>query len=142
MEHVKKEITVKVQVNLSPHIVWEYWTNPEHIVNWNCASDDWHTPTAVNDLQQGGWFRWRMEAKDRSAGFDFEGRYDEIVPNEKIVYTMADSRKVKILFTNVDNNTLIIETFDTENLNPADMQRAGWQAILDRFKYYVELNEK
>lgn len=142
MEHRSEKITVQVQVNLPPHIVWEYWTNPEHIVNWNSASDDWHTPTAVNDLRQGGWFRWRMEAKDRSAGFDFEGRYDEIVPNEKIIYTIADGRRVEILFTNVDNNTQIVEVFDAEDQNSIEMQRAGWQAILDKFKYYVELNEK
>lgn len=138
----KERITVQVEVNFPPHVVWKYWTDPKHIVHWNSASDDWHTPTAVNDLRQGGWFKCRMEAKDHSEGFDFEGRYDEIVPKEKIVYTMADGRRVDILFRNVGNNTRITETFDAENQNPVEMQRAGWQAILDRFKYYVELNEK
>lgn len=142
METEKKRITVRVQVNSPPHAVWKYWTDPEHIVHWNSASDDWHTPAGENDLREGGRFRWRMEAKDHSEGFDFEGRYDEIAPDEKIVYTMDDGRRVVILFTVEGNHTGITETFDAESQNPLEIQQDGWQAILDRFKYYVELSEK
>ncbi len=142
MENKKHTITVRVRVIAPLHIVWDYWTDPDHIVNWNAASDDWHTIRAANDLKDGGWFSSRMEAKDGSVGFDFEGRYDEVILNEKITYTLADGRKVKVRFENIDNQTEIVETFEPEHQNSQDMQREGWQAILDRFKYYVELNEK
>ncbi|WP_165020955.1 MULTISPECIES: SRPBCC family protein [unclassified Dysgonomonas] len=142
MERKKVDITVWVLVDISPDIVWRYWNNPAHIVGWNSASDDWHTTNAINDLRVGGYFSSRMEAKDHSMGFDFEGRYDEVVPNKKIAYTLADGRKVKVVFTEVDDKTEITETFDAEGENPVELQREGWQAILNRFKHYVESNEK
>lgn len=137
-----RSITVYVHVHAPLHIVWYYWTEPEHIKNWNAASDDWHTTSAVNDLDVGGSFNYRMEAKDASEGFNFEGKYDNIVPNELIEYTMSDGRHVKVTFEEKDTDTSITETFDAEDSNPVEMQRGGWQAILDRFKYYVEINEK
>lgn len=137
-----RSITVYVHVHAPLHIVWHYWTEPEHIKNWNAASDDWHTASAVNDLDVGGSFNYRMEAKDASEGFNFEGKYDNILPNELIEFTMSDGRHVKVTFEEKDVDTTITETFDAEDSNSVEMQREGWQAILDRFKYYVEINEK
>ncbi|MBK5721844.1 SRPBCC domain-containing protein [Dysgonomonas sp. Marseille-P4677] len=142
MEQKRQSIRVSIKVVAPLHVVWHYWTDPTHIVNWNTASDDWHTVSAVNDLKGGGWFSSRMEAKDGSVGFDFEGRYDEVVPNEKITYTLSDGRKVKVIFKSKGNKTEIEETFQAEDQNSIELQQQGWQAILDRFKYYVELNEK
>ncbi|HSQ44551.1 MAG TPA: SRPBCC family protein [Ginsengibacter sp.] len=131
-------ITVENTINAPVKKVWEYWTMPEHIIHWNNASDDWHTPYAKNDLQVGGKFTARMEAKDGSFGFDFEGKYDAITPQEYIEYTIGDGRKVKIFFTAEDSSTKVKEIFEAENQNSVEMQRAGWQSILDNFKKYVE----
>jgi uncharacterized protein YndB with AHSA1/START domain len=132
------KVTVKATVNAPVEKVWEYWTEPKHITKWNNASDDWHTPIAENDLTVGGKFLTRMEAKDGSFGFDFGGIYDEVKLNELISYTMGDGRKVTITFKTQGNETEVIETFDAETSNPVEMQQAGWQAILDNFKKYVE----
>lgn len=131
-------ITVETVVHSPVEKVWEYWTDPEHIKQWNNASDDWHTPYAENDLQVGGKFVSRMEAKDGSFGFEFSGVYDEVSMNESIAYTMGDGRKVKILFLRQENDTRIIESFEAEETNTVEMQQAGWQAILDNFKKYAE----
>lgn len=133
-------ITIKTTVNATPDKVWRYWTEPDHITNWNFASDDWHSPSATNDLRAGGKFTSRMEAKDGSMGFDFEGVYDEVKPYEHIAYTMADGRKVKVYFKKEGEQTQVTETFDAENQNSIEMQRSGWQAILDNFKKYTESN--
>lgn len=133
-----KKITVKTTVHGPVQKVWEYWTEPKHITKWNNASDDWHTPIAENDLSVGGKFLTRMEAKDGSFGFDFGGIYDEVKLNEVISYTMGDGRKVNVTFKGQGNETEVIETFDAETTNPIEMQQAGWQAILDNFKKYVE----
>jgi len=133
-------ITVTSQVQATPQKVWEMWTTPQHITKWTYASDDWHSPRAENDLREGGQFNTRMEAKDGSMGFDFGGTYDKVIPNELIVYTMGDGRKATVKFSENDNGTYIEETFEAESQNPEDMQRAGWQAILDNFKKYVESN--
>lgn len=133
-------ITVESRVNRPVEKVWEFWTGPEHITKWNNASDDWHTPCAENDLRVGGKFVARMEAKDGSFGFDFEGVYDEVKFNRLIEYTMADGRKVKIVFTSQGNVTSVVESFDAESTNSAEMQKEGWQAILDNFKKYAEIN--
>jgi uncharacterized protein YndB with AHSA1/START domain len=144
LENVKKlaeaKITVTVEAMIQAPVekVWEYWIKPEHIMQWCCASPDWHVPGAENDLQVGGKFLTRMEAKDGSFGFDFCGIYDEVKKNELIAYTMGDGRKVSILFGRYGNTTKIIETFDAEDENPVEMQRGGWQAILDNFKKYTE----
>jgi uncharacterized protein YndB with AHSA1/START domain len=131
-------ITVEANINAPVDKVWEYWSKPEHIVKWNSASDDWHTPRAENDLRTGGKFSSRMEAKDGSFGFDFGGVYDNVVDHQLIEYTMEDNRKVSIRFTSNGNETHVSETFDAEGTHPVEMQRAGWQAILDNFKKYVE----
>lgn len=136
----KTVITIDAVVNAPNSKVWEIWTSPEHIVKWNHASDDWHTTTATNDLKVGGKFNSRMEAKDGSFGFDFWGIYDEIVTNKKIAYTLGDDRKVDVTFTEKDNGVEIISSFEAENENPIDMQKTGWQLILNNFKKYVESN--
>ena len=136
----KTEITVSVIVNAPLQKVWQFWTLPEHIKQWNFASDDWHTPKAENDLRVGGKFLSRMEAKDGSFGFDFWGVYDEIKENELITYTMGDDRKAKIIFINEGNATKVIETFEAENENSIELQQGGWQAILNNFKKYSEGN--
>jgi uncharacterized protein YndB with AHSA1/START domain len=136
----KTSITVETTVKAPVEKVWQFWTLPEHIVKWNNASDDWHTPYAENDPRTGGKFLSRMEAKDGSAAFDFDGMYDEVVINKKIEYTIADGRKVVITFTQTGDECKVSETFDAEETNSLEQQRAGWQSIMDNFKKYVEEN--
>jgi uncharacterized protein YndB with AHSA1/START domain len=136
----KTTITVKATVKAPVEKVWKYWTDAEHVKQWNNASDDWHTPKAENDLRVGGKYNYRMEAKDGSFGFDFWGTYTEIKPNEKISNELGDGRKMSVVFKSNGNETEIEETFETEKQNSAEMQRAGWQAILDNFKKHVETN--
>lgn len=131
-------ITIEAIINAPINKVWNAWNVPEHITQWAFASDEWHCPAAENDLQIGGKFSTRMEAKDGSFGFEFGGIYDEVKTNELIAYTLGDGRKVKIEFINQGDFTKVIETFDPENQNSVEMQQAGWQAILDNFKKYAE----
>ncbi|MHA4847484.1 SRPBCC family protein [Flavitalea antarctica] len=131
-------ITIRTTVNAPVEKVWEAWSKPEHITKWNSASDDWHTPRAENDLRAGGKFSSRMEAKDGSWGFDFEGVYDNVEDFKVIEYTMPDGRKVNVTFTGNGNTTEVVETFDPESENSIEMQRDGWQAILNNFKKYTE----
>lgn len=133
-----ERITIQTTVNAPISDVWKYWTDPRHIVKWNNASDDWHTPTSENDLRVGGKFLSRMEAKDGSFGFDFGGTYTEVDPYRRIAYDMTDERSVEADFTEEDGKTRIVQTFDPERQNSLEMQRQGWQAILDNFKKYVE----
>src|SRR5690349_11288499 len=133
-------ITVQITVNAPVEKVWKYWNSPEAITKWCSATPEWHTPRADNDLRVGGKFSSRMEAKDGSMGFDFGGVYDEVKTNELISYTMGDGRKVDVEFTSNGNETNVVETFEAEEVNPIEMQRGGWQAILDNFKNYVESN--
>lgn len=133
-------ITVETKVQAPLKKVWQYWTVPEHITKWNQASDDWHSPYAENDLRTGGKFLSRMEARDGSFGFDFGGVYDNVKINELIEYTLGDGRKVSVRFTDNGNETRVVEMFEAEDTNPIEMQRGGWQAILDNFKNYVEAN--
>jgi uncharacterized protein YndB with AHSA1/START domain len=133
-------ITIQTTVNAPIEKVWLYFTQPEHIKNWNNASDDWHTPSAQNDLRAGGNFVYRMEAKDGSFGFDFGGTYDVVKENEYLEYTIGDGRKVKASFIGQGTATKVVENFEAETTNSIDMQRTGWQAILDNFKKYTEAN--
>lgn len=118
--------------------VWECWVLPEHITQWNFASDDWCCPKAENDLRVGGRYLARMEAKDGSFGFDFEAIYDEVEPMKKISYVMTDGRRAITNFESFGNEVKLTTEFDPEDQNPIDMQRDGWQSILDNFKKYVE----
>jgi uncharacterized protein YndB with AHSA1/START domain len=139
MEPVKRSsISVKARINAPIGKVWKYWTTLEDIVRWNNATDDWHTPKAVNDLRAGGKFSYRMEAKDGSMGFDFGGTYEKIAINKQIDYTIGDGRKVKIVFSTLGNKTEVLETFEAEDTNSIEMQRSGWQSILNNFKNYAE----
>ena len=133
----EQKITVKASILADSKKVWDYYTLPEHITKWNFATDTWHCPSASNDLRKGGKYVARMEAKDGSFAFDFEAIYDEITDN-KIAYTMTDGRKATIDFIANNNATDVIITFDAEQQNPAEMQKEGWQAILNNFKKYTE----
>ena len=132
------KITVEATVNAPAEKVWEAWTKPEHIVKWNFASDDWHSPWAKADFREGGNFSARMEAKDGSMGFDFGGVYNVIRTNEYIESTMGDGRKIWVTFTKQGNATKVVETFEAESTNSIELQKGGWQAILDNFKKYTE----
>lgn len=134
----KQEITVQAVINSPVEKVWELYTTPEHIMQWNNASDDWHTPRAENDLRVGGKFFSRMEAKDGSVGFDFTGVYNEVKENELISYTMDDGRTVTVKFEEIPETVKITVTFEAESENPVEMQKNGWQAILNNFKKYIE----
>lgn len=131
-------ITVSTTVAAPVSKAWKCWTEPEHIIQWNFASADWHCPKATNDLKEGGKFSATMAARDGSVSFDFEGIYQEVIPEQKISYTMADGRKVSVIFESSENRTTVTETFDPEQLNPVEMQKSGWQAILDNYKLHVE----
>lgn len=133
-------ITIDATVNAPVEKVWKFWTEPGHITKWNFASDDWHSPYAENDLKAGGKSLSRMEAKDGSFGFDFGGVYDEVKTHELIAYTLGDGRKVKIEFSFRGNETKIVEIFEPENVNSIEIQRTGWQSILNNFKKYTERN--
>lgn len=133
-------ITIETIVNKPINEVWEKYTVPKHIMEWNHASDDWYSPFAENDLRVGGAFTYKMAARDGSYSFDFGGVYDEVVKNKKIVYTLGDGRRVVVEFNVLDGRVKIVTTFEAEQSNPLDMQKAGWQAILDNFKKYVDNN--
>ena len=132
------KITVETVVNAALSKVWDAWNDPEDIKQWNSAQDDWHTTRSSVDLREGGKFLARMEAKDGSVGFDFEGTYTRVVPHEAIEYRMSDGREVQVEFVEQAGGVLVRETFDVETENPPELQRDGWQAILDNFGRYVE----
>lgn len=131
------KINIETRIQAPIELVWTCWTLPEHIVNWNHASDDWHTTKAENDLRVGGKFSSRMEAKDGSFGFDFEGIYDRVEQNAHIAYHLEDARTVEVDFMTDGNTTVVREIADPETMNPLEMQVAGWQAILNNFAAYV-----
>lgn len=135
---MSERINVETVVNAPLATVWDSFTDPEAIKAWNSASPDWHTPRAENDLRVGGTFTSRMEAVDGSEGFDFTGTYAEVIPRARIAYVMSDGRTVEIDFTETEDGVHIVETFDPESENPHELQRTGWQSILDNFKKYTE----
>jgi uncharacterized protein YndB with AHSA1/START domain len=132
------KITVETLVRANLESVWDAWNNPDAIKQWNAASDDWHTTRSTVDLREGGKFLARMEARDGSSGFDFEGTYTRVVPQRLIEYRMDDGREVKVQFSDSGDGVLVRETFDAENENDPEVQREGWQAILDNFARHVE----
>ena len=134
----KQPITVQTPVHAPLQKVWELWTDPQAVMAWNYASDDWHTPSATNDLRVGGEFHYRMAARDGSFSFDFTGVYTEVIPETKIAYALGDARNVSVEFQKHGDAVLVTETFDPEETNPIEMQREGWQAILDHFKKHAE----
>ncbi len=132
------KITIETTVSADRKKVWEAYTDPKHIVNWNFASEDWCCPSAENDLRVGGKYKARMEAKDKSFGFDFEAVYTEIIGGEKLVYRIEDGREVTVFFEDGEGKIKVTIVFEAEGQNSEEMQRAGWQAILDNFKAYAE----
>lgn len=138
----RKVLTATATVKAPVEKVWDVWTNPRHIVNWNNASDDWYTPRAENDLRVGGKFLSRMEARDGSFGFDFEGEYSKVEPYKLIEYTMPDERKVRVTFESLGEETRVTEEFEAEETHSPEMQKEGWQAIMNNFKRYAEASGK
>jgi uncharacterized protein YndB with AHSA1/START domain len=132
------KITVETHVNAKPAKVWEAYNNPDDIRQWNTAQDDWHTTRSTVDLREGGKFHSRMEAKDGSQGFDFEGTYTRVVPQKSLEYRMSDGREVQVEFVERAGGVLVKTTFDAETENPPELQREGWQAIQDNFGRHVE----
>lgn len=135
-------ITVQRTVPTTPEKAWDFFTQPHFITQWNFASPDWCCPSATNTLEVGGTFSYRMEAKDGSMGFDFEGVFDVLEPGRELRYRLPDGRKVQVQFESISGGTRIIETFDPENQNSLELQRNGWQAILDNFAALVQRNSK
>ena len=131
-------ITVTNIINAPIEKVWKYWTKEEHVKNWNFAASDWHCPNATNNLQVGGEFHYTMAAKDNSFSFDFWGTYQKIEPEKSIEIILGDGRQMKVGFEPKGASTVVTEQFEPETQNPEEMQKAGWQMILDNFKTYVE----
>jgi uncharacterized protein YndB with AHSA1/START domain len=132
-----EKITITALVEGNKNKAWEHYTLPEHIVQWNFADPSWHCPSASNDLKVGGKYVARMEARDGSFGFDFEAVYTEVVPGERLSYVMWD-RHATVTFEEKEGKTLVTVSFDPETENPVEMQRQGWQAILNNFKSHTE----
>lgn len=134
----RTKIKIETVIARQAHQVWDAWTQPAHITKWNFAADDWCCPSAANDLKVGGRYCARMEAKDGSFGFDFEATYDEVVPLKKLAMTLGDGRSAITTFEQNGDKTKVTTVFEAEDQNPVDLQRDGWQAILNNFKKYVE----
>ena len=133
-------ITVQTKIQASIDKIWDLWTLPEHITQWNAASEDWHTPFAENDLKVGGEFKCTMASKDGTMSFDFMGTYSAILDKKLIAYTIEDGRAVIIVFEELEDGFEVREYFEPESVNSEELQHQGWQAILDNFKRYVENN--
>ena len=136
----KTMITIQATVKAPLSKVWQFWTSPEHITQWNFADVSWHSPHAENDLQVGGKFSYRMEARDGSAGFDFWGIYTAIKEHERIESELGDGRKLSVSFSGSASETKIVESFEAESENSIELQKNGWQAILNNFKKHTEEN--
>src|SRR5690606_10702521 len=134
----KQVIHIEAEVNAPLQKVWDIYNSEEAITQWNQPSPDWHCPSPSNDLRVGGRFKHRMEAKDGSFGFDYEGEYTEVMPYQKIGYRIDDGRNVNISFKELNDKTVLDIDFEAEDENPIEMQKGGWQAILDSFKSYTE----
>ncbi|RZK58820.1 MAG: ATPase [Pedobacter sp.] len=134
------KVTVEATINAPVEKVWKVWNTPSDIIKWNTPDPSWHTPSSENDLRVGGKFKNRMEAKDGSFGFDFEGIYDSVELDKEITYTMGDGRQATTLFSEQDGKTHVTTTFDTETQNDPEFQKQGWQSILNSFVRYVESN--
>ena len=139
MTNMDNKITVIATVNADIKKVWDYYTNPKHIVNWNFADPSWHCPTATNDMKVGGIYNARMEAKDGSYGFDFEAVYTQIQDGKNFTYEFG-GRQATVEFKDQNNQTEVVLTFDPESENQIEAQKNGWQAILNNFKNYTESN--
>jgi len=139
-EKMSNKIVVTATVHAAIGKVWDDYTNPEHIIRWNFADPSWQCPSASNDMRVGGKYSARMEAKDGSFGFDFEAVYNEVIEGERFTYTMPNGRQASVVFKKDGDQTEVTVTFDPETEHPLEMQKNGWQAILDNFKKYTESN--
>jgi uncharacterized protein YndB with AHSA1/START domain len=137
-----EKITISVIMDTSLSQAWKALTTPSSITKWNFASDDWCCPRAINDLRIDGSFNYRMESTDGKVGFDFGGKYSKVIPESRIEYILGDDRKVSIEFRAIGNKTEVVETFDAEKENSLDLQKTGWQAILNNFKKHAEQQEQ
>ncbi len=135
---MSEKISIQARIAAERPKVWAYYTQPEHITQWNFASPDWHCPSAKNDLQVGGTYQSRMEAKDGSMGFDFIATYTAVDLGKSFTYVLEDGRQVEVVMNDHPNETVVSIVFDAESQNPVELQRQGWQAILDNFKKYAE----
>ncbi|MEL1239487.1 SRPBCC domain-containing protein [Flavobacterium flavipallidum] len=133
-------ITVQTKIQAPIDKIWDLWTLPEHITQWNMASEDWHTPFAENDLKVGGRFKSTMASKDGTMSFDFVGTYSAVLDKKLIAYTIEDGRVVIIVFEELEDGFEVREYFEPESVHSEELQYQGWQAILDNFKKYVENN--
>ncbi len=131
-------ITVESIIEAPIDMVWDFWTKPEHVMHWNFASNDWHCPKANSDFNVGGEFHYIMAAKDGSVEFDFCGTFTKIIDKTFIEIFLEDGRELNIQFESDGSSTKIIETFEPEEVNSMELQKQGWQAILDNFKSYTE----
>ena len=132
------KITIEALVKARMSSVWESWTTPSDITHWNFASDEWHCPTAEIDLREGGVFKYRMEAKDKSAAFDFTGTFTRVIPQSTLCFELEDNRTVEVTFEQSDDGVLVTEIFEKEDIHSAEQQKSGWQSILNNFKKHVE----
>ena len=132
------QITIEAEVAAPPSVVWDAWVTPAHITQWNFAIDAWCCPRAEIDLRVGGRFKYRMEAKDGSVGFDFEGVFTKLAPQQSLHFALGDDRLVTIEFMQTAHGTRVAETFEAEDENSAEQQKQGWQSILNNFKKHVE----
>jgi uncharacterized protein YndB with AHSA1/START domain len=133
------KITIETEVAALPKVVWDVWVTPDHITKWNFAIDEWCCPRAEIDLRAGGRFKYRMEAKDGSVGFDFEGVFTKVAPQQSLHFELGDDRLVTIEFMQTAKGTRVAETFEAEDENSAEQQKQGWQCILNNFKKHVEI---
>jgi uncharacterized protein YndB with AHSA1/START domain len=134
-------VTVAVSVQASPERAWKAFTSPTSVTEWNFASTDWYCPRAQNDLREGGTFCYRMEARDGSFGFDFEGRFLELSPPARLRYSLGEDREVVVQFTQEGERTLVSQSFTPESIHSLEQQRVGWQSILENYKKHVETTE-
>ena len=136
---MKNRITIETTINKPVVPVWNSWTDPKHVINWNFATDEWHCPKATSDFNEGGHFSYTMASKDGKMAFDLEGVFDMIQPMKRIEYTLSDGRKVSIIFEKIsEQQTRVEQSFEPESINDPEMQRLGWQAILNNFKKFTE----
>lgn len=139
---MRELIEVKTIIEEDIRLIWDYWSDPKHIVNWYFSSDTWHSPKADQDFTENGKFSFRMESKDGSMGFDFSGRYIKIEKYKLIRYLLEDGRRVDVKFNEEDGRVIVTEDFEAESNGTVEIERMGWQSILNNFKKYVETLNK
>ena len=135
-----RKITIKLIILTDKKKAWDYYTLPQHNVNWNFASEEWHWPRASNDLVVGGKYYTRMAAKFGDIGFDFGGTYTEVMLEDSFTYKLSDDREVSISFTEEEGHTQLQVVFDAESENSLKLQTQGWQTIRNQYKKYTEAN--